>query len=97
MNTPIPYDEYSRPDTQEDRDRLNRRIAYIRGSELARELKRYRKHLMLPNRKVPVPAMVSVTVSANGEYWHRINEIQLCHQWLDEHNVPPFFSSWTAS
>lgn len=73
---------------QYERERLNRRVASIRGTETARLLRRYRNNLM-KRSSVTADQPVGAT-SVAGErktYWHRDDEVKLCHEFLDTHQV----------
>ncbi len=72
-----------------ERERLNRRIGVIRGTEVGRQLRSYRNGLM--RRPPPTGALVQAS-SVPGEkknYWHWEDEIRLCHEFLDARNIEP--------
>ena len=74
--------------SERERERLNRRIGAIRGTDTARDLRSYRNRLM---RKAPKAGEATTASSAPGakrDYWHWEDEIRLCHDFLDGRNVP---------
>jgi transcriptional regulator of NAD metabolism len=75
-------------DTEADRDRLNRRLASIRGTDLARELKHFRNLITRKGNLQAGDAPRYTVPGTKRQYWRRLNEVNICHAWLDERNVP---------
>ncbi len=75
-----------------ERDRLNARIYQIRGTPLAKELKRYRQQI---NKKEAIVARGAGCVMTKGrtrdgyvtKQYVAKDELQLLHRFLDERNV----------
>lgn len=68
----------------QERERLNRRIALITGTELARQLRRFRESVnkLSEIQKRGVRAFPIQT--RKGVRYRAADELQLCHQFLDD-------------
>lgn len=73
---------------EEQKDRLGRRIAAIRGTPLSRELRHYRTNI---NKRAAIDARgakATIQSSPRGARYKASDEIMLCHGFLDQHNAP---------
>ncbi len=71
-----------------ERQRLNRRIHSITGTQLSRDLKYYRKFKSSKQQvQLRGAAVHMVTTPSGRKFLEPVDIINICHNWLDEHNV----------
>lgn len=72
----------------EQRERFNRRLQLIRGTEDAKRIKHYRNHLMRRtfNAANDIPE-VSAARARGDKYYRLPDEFKLLHERLDEYGV----------
>ena len=73
----------------EQRERLGRRLAVIRGMPVSREIKRYRATINKRDAIDARGAKASIQSTPKGARYKASDEIMLCHAFLDSHNVDP--------
>lgn len=77
---------------ESERERLSRRIGTVIGTDVARELSRYRRDI----NKLPAILDRGVrafpTQTSRGTRYRAADETQLCHSWLDEQGVAQMHS-----
>lgn len=77
--------------TLAERERLKRRIATITGTQTARDLRQYRTFI---NRKEQILKRAVSAVpkqTDRGVRYQAVDEILLCHRFLDTQGVDPMF------
>lgn len=74
------------------RERFNRRLAEIRGTDLAKSVKHFRNKLFRRTGEAIAGETVYVVAGVNGNvYRHRADELEELHKFLDSHDVKPCY------
>lgn len=73
-----------------ERARLNTRIHSISGTEISRELNRYRREISKQSKVDERGVGHSVVISPERRFIEAADTVTLLHAWLDDRKVPSF-------
>ena len=73
-----------------ERQRLNRRLAAVRGSEISTAMARYRRFVTKVSEAEKRGAAIALVVDDGKRFMEPVDLVQLLHDKLDEHRVPSF-------